>query len=192
MAGICLDCGAKVPREDNCCAECFDKPVPRPSSITEAASLTCRECGKQFEGTRFKKGGHRNVGFCSQQCTHAFMEKRYTKTVHCFWCGVGFNAHHAKRYCSENCRVAAHRAGKKPSPNGDVPRKAKRPPLLKLRFDILERDHFRCRYGVVLHIDHVNPVSNGGEWAKENLLTACQECNLGKSDRILTSRAPSP
>lgn len=61
----------------------------------------------------------------------------------------------------------------------------------QLRFSILQRDSFRCRYcgrtanepGVVLHIDHVVPVVAGGLSVEGNLLTACAVCNLGKATR---------
>jgi hypothetical protein len=62
----------------------------------------------------------------------------------------------------------------------------------QLRFRVLQRDNFRCRYcgrtagpGVQLHLDHVIPVSNGGETKEGNLVTACSICNLGKSDRAV-------
>lgn len=62
------------------------------------------------------------------------------------------------------------------------------------RFRVLQRDRFRCRYcgahgsETVLHIDHVHPVSAGGTSDPENLVTACQSCNLGKGASLL--RAP--
>lgn len=58
----------------------------------------------------------------------------------------------------------------------------------QLRFRVLQRDAFRCGYcgrtaqdGAVLHVDHVIPVALGGLTAEDNLMTACAECNLGKS-----------
>ena len=58
----------------------------------------------------------------------------------------------------------------------------------QVRFRVLQRDAFRCQYcgrsardGATLHLDHVVPVSAGGETTEENLLTACETCNLGKS-----------
>ena len=68
----------------------------------------------------------------------------------------------------------------------------RRPTLPKgLRWDVLERDGHRCRYcglgaedGVVLHVDHKTPRSKGGKDTMENLLTACESCNLGKADKI--------
>jgi hypothetical protein len=62
----------------------------------------------------------------------------------------------------------------------------------KLRFEILKRDQFKCRYcgrgesdGTKLHVDHVIAVALGGRNDPENLATACVDCNLGKSARML-------
>lgn len=59
----------------------------------------------------------------------------------------------------------------------------------KLRWAILRRDNFACRYcgataegGAVLHIDHVTPRVRGGKDIPQNLVTACEACNFGKSD----------
>lgn len=64
----------------------------------------------------------------------------------------------------------------------------KRDPLSKrLRFEIFKRDGFKCVYcgapptAGVLHVDHIKPVSDGGTNDAENLVTACPDCNLGKS-----------
>lgn len=61
-----------------------------------------------------------------------------------------------------------------------------------MRFDVLCRDGFRCRYcgvsveeGALLHVDHVMPKSKGGADSLDNLVTACLDCNLGKSDKVL-------
>lgn len=65
-----------------------------------------------------------------------------------------------------------------------------------LRFEILARDGFRCQYcgatptdGALLQVDHRKPRARGGTDEHDNLTTACQDCNYGKSDRILTRRA---
>lgn len=58
-----------------------------------------------------------------------------------------------------------------------------------LRFEILTRDGYKCRYcgasaqETTLHIDHVLPRAMGGRDDAANLVTACQPCNSGKSDR---------
>lgn len=56
----------------------------------------------------------------------------------------------------------------------------------QLRWKIYARDNFSCRYcgrkppDAVLHIDHVKAVMRGGTNEEENLVTACQDCNLSK------------
>ncbi len=58
----------------------------------------------------------------------------------------------------------------------------------RLRFDVLKRDGFACRYcgqrppDVVLHLDHVVPVSRGGTDEMANLCACCPACNQGKGD----------
>lgn len=57
----------------------------------------------------------------------------------------------------------------------------------RLRFEVLRRDSYTCRYcgatapDVTLTVDHVNPTALGGEDRPENLVTACSACNGGKS-----------
>lgn len=65
---------------------------------------------------------------------------------------------------------------------------------LSLRLHVLNRDNFRCVFcgkspatdiGTKLHIDHIHPFANGGKSVLENLQTLCEECNLGKSNRVV-------
>ena len=57
----------------------------------------------------------------------------------------------------------------------------------KLRFEIFKRDQFTCQYcgntppAVILHVDHIIPVADGGQNDVDNLITSCQPCNQGKS-----------
>ena len=83
-------------------------------------------------------------------------------------------------------------------PSDPAPSKSRRKNISKgLRFDVLNRDGFKCRYcgasqkdGATLHIDHVKPVALGGRNEITNLVTACAECNLGKSAKTLTQKTP--
>lgn len=70
---------------------------------------------------------------------------------------------------------------------------SKRKSLSKsVRFEVFKRDSFTCQYcgkkapDTILHIDHINPVSKGGDNEVINLVTSCEACNLGKSDRLLS------
>lgn len=62
----------------------------------------------------------------------------------------------------------------------------------KLRFDVFKRDSFTCQYcgahppKVILHVDHIDPVANGGSNNIDNLVTSCDCCNLGKGARQLS------
>lgn len=62
-----------------------------------------------------------------------------------------------------------------------------------LRFKIFKRDMFACQYcgqtppSVVLEVDHIVPVSKGGDNNELNLLTSCFDCNRGKRDTLLTT-----
>lgn len=64
----------------------------------------------------------------------------------------------------------------------------------KLRFEVLKRDSFKCQYcgnsapDVLLEVDHIKPVAQGGTNDIWNLVTSCQPCNSGKSDRTLSDQ----
>jgi hypothetical protein len=79
------------------------------------------------------------------------------------------------------------------TPAGRSVGRARDPLPAQLRFSILQRDGFRCRYcgrtggdpGVVLHVDHIVPLAAGGATREDNLRTACEECNLGKAASVV-------
>lgn len=63
-----------------------------------------------------------------------------------------------------------------------------------IRFEMFKRDEFTCQYcgrkppAVILEIDHIIPVSAGGNNDIANLITACFDCNRGKKDKLLTNK----
>jgi 5-methylcytosine-specific restriction endonuclease McrA len=67
----------------------------------------------------------------------------------------------------------------------------------RLRYEVLRRDDHACRYcghtapDVPLTVDHVIPVALGGTDEPENLVTACKDCNAGKSWLTTTGSARS-
>src|SRR5690606_18117644 len=75
-------------------------------------------------------------------------------------------------------------------PNEESPRdrerRLRRPIKPGLRRQVHERDYYACRYcgaRQALVVDHVVPVSRGGENELDNLVTACTSCNTKKLDR---------
>lgn len=64
----------------------------------------------------------------------------------------------------------------------------------KIRFEVFKRDKFTCQYcgqqapDVILEVDHIKPVAEGGTDDMINLITACRDCNRGKGKRLLEDR----
>jgi len=67
----------------------------------------------------------------------------------------------------------------------------------RMRFEVFKRDRFSCQYcsakppQVQLEVDHIIPISKNGNNNKDNLITACFNCNRGKSNIELTD-IPQP
>jgi len=64
----------------------------------------------------------------------------------------------------------------------------------KTRFDVFKRDGFQCTYcgahpseTILLEVDHIHPVAEGGTNDIDNLVTACFDCNRGKGAALLSS-----
>ena len=62
-----------------------------------------------------------------------------------------------------------------------------------LRFDVFQRDYHTCQYcgrkapHVELQVDHLIPVAKDGTDDFDNLVTSCQDCNSGKSTKLIES-----
>jgi len=72
------------------------------------------------------------------------------------------------------------------APELELKRKPIKP---SVRFQILKRDNYACQMcgatatdGAKLEVDHIIPVSKGGQNNEENLQVLCRDCNIGKSD----------
>lgn len=70
----------------------------------------------------------------------------------------------------------------------------KRKPLSKkIRFEVFKRDKFTCQYcgrmspDVILEVDHIEPISEGGTDDLINLTTSCRDCNRGKGKTKLSN-----
>lgn len=64
----------------------------------------------------------------------------------------------------------------------------------KVRFEVFKRDSFTCQYcgskapDVILEVDHIKPVKEGGDNDIMNLVTSCFSCNRGKGARKLSDK----
>jgi hypothetical protein len=71
---------------------------------------------------------------------------------------------------------------------------------VRTRFEVFKRDEFTCKYcgrrtpDVVLEVDHIVPVCEGGSDDTVNLTTSCYECNRGKAGvplgQVITGEDP--
>ena len=65
----------------------------------------------------------------------------------------------------------------------------------RVRFEVFKRDSFTCQYcgvkapEVILEVDHITPVAEGGSNDLLNLVTSCRDCNSGKSDKKLSDES---
>jgi hypothetical protein len=76
----------------------------------------------------------------------------------------------------------------------------RKPLSVRTRFEVFKRDDFTCHYcgrrspDVVLEVDHIVPVVEGGTNDPINLATSCWECNSGKSGvqlgQVMTAEDP--
>jgi len=70
----------------------------------------------------------------------------------------------------------------------------RKPLSKKTRFEVFKRDHFTCQYcgrmspDVILEVDHIKPVAEGGTNEMLNLITSCRDCNRGKGKRKLSDK----
>lgn len=65
----------------------------------------------------------------------------------------------------------------------------------KTRFEVFKRDNFKCQYcgksapDVVLEVDHIKSIAEGGSNDMLNLITSCFECNRGKGKKLLSDNS---
>ena len=68
---------------------------------------------------------------------------------------------------------------------------ARKPLSKKIRFEVFKRDKFTCQYcgrmspDVILEVDHIEPVAEGGDNEITNLITSCRDCNRGKGNMTM-------
>ena len=71
----------------------------------------------------------------------------------------------------------------------------RKPISKKMRFEVFKRDKFTCQYcgrtvpDVILEVDHIKPVAEGGTNDLINLVTSCKDCNRGKGKRKISDNS---
>ncbi len=160
--------------------------LPRPHNMWNKNSVykECLNCGFGINCN------NPTQKYCDEECSREHYKKTYIpkgkkgkKTKECLSCGEVFVWHESrpqKIYCTQACGLKHYR---KTHPKQSMK-----------KYRILERDKFQCIYcgktsygdKVKLHVDHVIPQStSSGVHTVDNLVTACEECNLSKSAKEL-------
>lgn len=153
----------------------------------------CRYCGKSFNRKTV------NQRYCNPWCKYrakcraanehvkSNKSKAPMITKVCKYCGSLFNTKiSCKIYCDPECQVKAMKIGHRITDSKTV-----------TRWEIFNRDNFTCQYcgrnvmedKVKLEVDHVKPRIDNGLDNKDNLITACQQCNHEKGTKPLRFEA---
>jgi len=133
--------------------------------------------------------------YCSTKCCRNSVrkEKKWKpKILCCLVCSKKFRQKTTnQKYCSKKCQDIST------SPEWQFEHKEElKNYWLKLRFEVFKRDNFTCQYcgrnvkkdKIKICCDHIIPRKKGGKDTIDNLTTACEDCNLGKRDVLLTER----
>jgi len=166
----------------------------------------CLECGDTFTTN------HRDSALCPDECKYqrhlAYMRGRYERSwktpepFKCKHCGIMHQPVFGDKrsaYCSETC---LQRAARRQSRYGKCETRRRLAETRGERFDpvdVLKRDGWRCQIcgkklkpsnrGTYVddapELDHIIPLSQGGEHSRRNTQCACRQCNLFKSDKML-------
>ncbi len=201
----CAECGGKLEQNEVgrpktfCSDKCKTRAHNRKANrkrlpLTQVSEKTCPHCGKTFTAKR------RNRIYCydSWCVQYAYQARRKAgeavrqveHDVTCYRCGTVFTAKHPKaKWCSTRCSgsywsLVASRQRKQASSADYVDR------------EVFDRDGWRCHicgdkvdrmlprsHSMGATIDHLVPLSQGGEDRLSNVGTAHRSCNVIKGNR---------
>lgn len=163
----------------------------------------CEGCGSRFHTTSAVQR------YCSLGCREeqtrqaAFVHTRAEKV--CSYCGGQFSPTHGSTvYCCETCRTEASKLLNKASGAKATARQRRKAKQRGVTVEsvnpltVLTRDGWRCQLcgnptpkrlrGTyepnAPEVDHIVPLSKGGEHSYRNTQCACRKCNLAKSGDI--------
>lgn len=187
---VCTRCGESDPAEHYAsrsarwCKACYRAwYVERAGGMVQKS---CECCGAAFECTA--RSARRRV-YCSRQCKEdaknaatkaALVASKPARS--CLHCGgaIGPERRADAAYCSEQCNSAAHHATRKASWKvGERQERVSRAYIVARDQGTCHLCGKRCRTEEI-HLDHLVPLSRGGDHSAANLRVACAACNLSK------------
>ena len=197
----CFWCGSmfqpkRKGRDKYCSRECCFEFMAARSALVDQMGAShkvmrnkCDGCGERFHGAQ-------SARWCSSRCMYSFGYK--TKVFTCKECGANCKTSYGDRrssFCSKACSVKNYRR---------IRRKMDRARLRHVQVEVVDpikvfdRDGWRCqicgcktpreRRGSIKpnapELDHIVPLSVGGEHSYRNTQCACRGCNLSKGNKI--------
>lgn len=176
--------------------------LTKPGPHSRVYPHTCAECDKEFWSTSGVST------YCSSDCSkqkerRAALKRnsarKEVKPRACRECGTTFVApygDHRRTFCSDDCsRTSGHRIAR-------ATRRARVKTTAIEQVDplkVFERDGWRCQLchkttpkrlrgkmvDLAPELDHIIPLSRGGEHSYRNTQCACRKCNGAKGNQIL-------
>lgn len=169
----------------------------KPAPFTKVYSAQCVGCQAPMVSRRPRD-------YCGTGCRPKPVEISPPMARTCKRCGQGYEAANTggkhRQYCGVECKRAADAVLKRID-------KSKRKAVLKGAtiervdpFDVFDRDGWKCMLcGIdtpkakrgtqdddAPELDHVIPISKGGEHSHANTQCSCRKCNLFKSNKIVS------
>jgi len=158
--------------------------------------ITCPQCGKTFK----RRGGKT---YCTYEC-YIESKRQKEQISKCPICGQEFTQRGNKRkYCSHSCSTKAQSEVYRRNTATRRAQCATNGRVKKIDpKSIFERDGWRCqicgkkvdkrlyhikgtkRYANAPSLDHIIPISKGGDHTRANVQCACYLCNCKKGNRI--------
>ena len=183
-------------RDTFCSRECsfsFQKAKSQIiSELTVSHSVwrnKCKQCGDRFDAKAKRK-------YCSYKCRALFHYQ--SESISCKECGSNFNTSLADKrriYCSPECSKKYVRRIKRHKDRARL-RKVKVETVDPIR--VFDRDAWKCQIcgiktprakrGTIKpnapELDHIVPLSVGGEHSYRNTQCACRSCNAAKGNNV--------
>lgn len=188
-------------RPNGSCAIC-GKPIHLRKNSLPSGQARCRPCwhtqmrdARPHGLSRYQRGCRCEVCRRANTLDHGARRGVVETERACRICGTLFTSRTPRQWlCSDDCRrqqARAHSSAYRASRRAG--RSVERPVIPSRIFD---RDRWRChicrRKLTAKHkwphpwspsIDHLLPLTRGGEHVPENVATACLRCNIAKSNR---------
>ena len=174
------------------------------------AISTCAVCGAQFQ---YQAGRGRPRIICSDECKaerRLLYQPLANHRLPCCRCGKTFNASKPNAiYCSEACRASVKRqkrkakGWKRPPQHAYWALKRARKASAEVEsvdpFKVFDRDGWRCHLCgtktkqakrgtsdlLAPELDHIVPLSQGGQHSYRNTACSCRACNLRKGAKLV-------